>query len=892
MEKSLTINEGAGTELVVTEEHKTITQAPMDVFVTVEVPQPAPKVLVRYGHDAVHVLMSEIALTIRDVSLIELINDNYGLITEERNVRIDENNVIAEDILTIKAQLVDPNTGNTALGTAIDGLRVELHNHEGAMDAHATKFTQLEVSIDDIADDVQLNAQAVSDLSVDVSNNRDGWMANAQDIVNLKISVDNNAAGIHANASFNQSNYVKIMANENGININGEAIDTLNGSIEETNANVTLNASAINGIKIELHDDTTGLWALSSRITELSAGVSGTFNPVFAWEFTHDTEGWQAGGGASLSQADDALIVDCSTAPGYTYINLESAISGADFPLFLLRWKRLTGSSWVGKIYYKYSGGPSNWTEAKSFSEPINAVDYVMTNLDLRNTAWTSRQITAIAIELANTDNVSFAFDSIGIGRVGALGPYAYIKDNLNAWVNEDSAMAQRITELEVSVGENHGLITDETIARIDADGNITASNVLVTDLNGYITGYGLISQIIAGEPTSDFVVVADQFSVVLPGTVDTPVVPFKAGTYHNRPAIVFANAFVGDTIQSENFDDRHGWQIKIAGDGEGRAIFSDILIRNQRGETVLDSGTGIQWDQIQGDTKPADSATRNFIFRRTTQPSLSESREGDIWYDTRNHNLWTRTGTGWHIVGNYITDTTDLTDGANFGQTAVWDQIQGYGKPQDFADQTSKNQAQSIVNQGIFATLDKITKSNVATYMDDAVIGTAFIGDLAVVSAKIGELEVGTSKIANGAISNIESAYTAQRLTIPTTSQTQIKTIQTVAVQTNQDSAFIINCSFTLSPIDISAYLMGGEGYDSGPFMWGVRFSGTGQYVFASEAISINGIQNISFSFRHIPDMRGMNFYYLDVANLCYAGAGLSFFVSNRSMTSLEMKK
>ena len=53
------------------------------------------------------------------------------------------------------------------------------------------------------------------------------------------------------------------------------------------------------------------------------------------------------------------------------------------------------------------------------------------------------------------------------------------------------------------------------------------------------------------------------------------------------------------------------------------------------------------------------------------------------------------------------------------------------------------------------FATLDRITKDNISTYISGAAIGTAYIADAAITNAKISDLAVTSAKIGTAAITN-----------------------------------------------------------------------------------------------------------------------------------------
>ena len=63
---------------------------------------------------------------------------------------------------------------------------------------------------------------------------------------------------------------------------------------------------------------------------------------------------------------------------------------------------------------------------------------------------------------------------------------------------------------------------------------------------------------------------------------------------------------------------------------------------------------------------------------------------------------------------------------------------------------------------RGAMANIDKLTAANIATFMDNAIINNALIGDAQITSAKILDASVGTLKIAGEAVTVPRSAYTA----------------------------------------------------------------------------------------------------------------------------------
>jgi hypothetical protein len=93
----------------------------------------------------------------------------------------------------------------------------------------------------------------------------------------------------------------------------------------------------------------------------------------------------------------------------------------------------------------------------------------------------------------------------------------------------------------------------------------------------------------------------------------------------------------------------------------------------------------------------------------------------GDMWYSPLTKKLSRRSASGWVDVSNLVTNTTELTDGANLGSTAVWNSVSGSGKPADNATVGAEI--------GVNVT-GQITASNISTLIAGAAIGEAYIAD------------------------------------------------------------------------------------------------------------------------------------------------------------------
>jgi len=131
--------------------------------------------------------------------------------------------------------------------------------------------------------------------------------------------------------------------------------------------------------------------------------------------------------------------------------------------------------------------------------------------------------------------------------------------------VNEYGAIATSVTALSTEFN-NQKATLDSLNSIVSGPDGITTQWGIKSDINGYITGVGLISSSKYGTPTSQFIVYADQFALVTPGVNGgAPTVPF----------------FVG----------------------------------SEQGYLELSNTVKSNWNNITGSNKPADNATRN-VFR------------------------------------------------------------------------------------------------------------------------------------------------------------------------------------------------------------------------------------------------------------------------------------
>lgn len=145
---------------------------------------------------------------------------------------------------------------------------------------------------------------------------------------------------------------------------------------------------------------------------------------------------------------------------------------------------------------------------------------------------------------------------------------------------NNVAALSQALTTLQATVGENTAAIQTEATTRVNADNDIYAKYAVKIDVNGYVSGYGLISTANNSTPTSDFIVRADRFAIGTPsGPGITPSVPFTVLTTTdakgNPPGVYIKEAMIRKaSITQAYIGDASVNTLQIA----GQALFASTI--------------------------------------------------------------------------------------------------------------------------------------------------------------------------------------------------------------------------------------------------------------------------------------------------------------------------
>ena len=306
-----------------------------------------------------------------------------------------------------------------------------------------------------------------------------------------------------------------------------------------------------------------------------------------------------------------------------------------------------------------------------------------------------------------------------------------------------------------------------------------TAQYTVKTDVNGYVSGFGLSSSG-NGTATSTFAVRADSFYIASPsGPGVTPTMPFivrttattingvevPAGVYITDGYIqngTITNAKIADAtidtakitsltadkiragsisvgqyIQSANYvANTSGWKIN----GDGVAEFGAASIRGQlsasqidtRGLTIKDSAGNV----IFGSGTALSTANITGLGSLATANTVSASSV---------------TGLGTLATANSVaaSNVTGLGTLAT-ANTVPASSVTGLGTLATASSVNWSTQITNIPSFGNFAYLSSITAANISTYIAGVAIGEAYIAEGAITNAKIGTAAVSNAKIGN----------------------------------------------------------------------------------------------------------------------------------------------
>jgi hypothetical protein len=254
-----------------------------------------------------------------------------------------------------------------------------------------------------------------------------------------------------------------------------------------------------------------------------------------------------------------------------------------------------------------------------------------------------------------------------------------------------DSSLSLNYTTLSNSFNSQAASLTSlQTI--VTGDDGITSQWGIKSDVNGYITGLGLITSTKTGTPTSSFIVVADSFQIASPTVAHTPFTSSSSGV-----------GYTGDVSGT------------VSGTSASTLV-SNASVAFTNASAALTSITNISSDSLlTPDEKPSIIAQRDVIITEQAgidnQATVYSITTEKTAYDAAvtaltaylatlsTPVLWNNLTGNTTIVGNtfrskfndvyvarqaLLNKTTEVA-----GTMSTWGGVSGPGKPADNADKT-----------------------------------------------------------------------------------------------------------------------------------------------------------------------------------------------------------
>lgn len=502
---------------------------------------------------------------------------------------------------------------------------------------------------------------------------------------------------------------------------------------------------------------------------DLVANLTPADSPIIASQLV----GMQAGlDNVSASITTEAAIrASNDNAMAYVINQITAATGGAQAlnqtgGSYSASWTAAQADYWTNLRAEVFTSGGTSIraalaSEASTRASADSAMATNITSLTTRVGAAESA-ITTEASTRASADSTMAADITSLKSRMGSAESAITTEQTTRA--SGDSANASSITSLTTRMNNAESSISTEASTRATQYGNLAAQYTLKLDVNGNIAGFDVASTgTVAGGTASKFKILADRFEVAVPGMGN--YVPFSVGGFSANllantefigsmaPAVLGWNP-PGCTLSLESGGNwvpascralliyqgaQHGNIYNVGADtypfgGYGDRATGIPVVPGKRYEFSAKLATHradamLVMDFFDVNDAKVGGAGTGWVGRRPGGQSLSGwghvaafgvAPAGAVYASL----YWRKSDTDLDETSSYAWLTQPFFGEATLSQTVPSTYSPGFAK-------------------GAMSGIDKLTAANVATFMDNAVIGSAFIGDA----------QVGTLKIAGEAV-------------------------------------------------------------------------------------------------------------------------------------------
>lgn len=487
-------------------------------------------------------------------ALTSTVNGHTAAITSEATTRANADSALSASITTLSA----------SVGSQINAaITTEAAARASGDSAIANSISALETSV----------ASNAASILAEQTARSDGDSALASSVTALQASAASNAAAVTAEAT----------ARANGDSALAATITTVQSSVASANAAISAEAATrasadsalsttISTVQANVASNSAAIASEATTRANADGALATSITAVQAAGATN-AAGIAAANAAITAEQTARIDGDASLASSITSIQANVASNAA--AITAEATARANADSAISTTLSSVTA-TTNANTAAIASETTARVsaDTSLANSITALTTTVSGNTSAIANEVtARTDAVSSLASSITSLQASTASNAAAIASEATARANADTATATTLSGLSANVSANTAAINNEAGTRANETSALSYSISQLTstvgghtttigthvaainglsgqftvkiDNNGYVSGFGLASYSTTTGITSEFIIRADKFAMIMPGY--SGVYPFTIGAVNGIPRVVISSAIIGD---------------------------------------------------------------------------------------------------------------------------------------------------------------------------------------------------------------------------------------------------------------------------------------------------------------------------------------------------------
>ena len=388
---------------------------------------------------------------------------------------------------TAWVSLEDPRIGSnsasiTSLTSSLNTTNTTVTGNVADITANASAISVLDTTVTNLDGVVSVlsgdNTSLISELKVRfrIQDESDSNLETETDVEVETESLDNLTAGV---STADQTLETLVTANDAAITSQSVFVTELSSSVDNAIVNIGTNTTAINA-------NATAVSGLITRVTATESSITAQSSDITSLE-------------VDLGTAETNLAANATAIGG-----LDTRVSSAEGTISSL-------SSDITSLNSSVTTANTNITGNAS------AIGGLTTRVVATEGSITSQAADITALSVGLTDaNGDISANASAVGGLSVR-----VTDN----EGDISSISTDFSALTTTVGDN----TTSINTQATSINGLEAQYTVKIDNNGRVAGFGLASTSTTSTPTSEFVVIADKFSIVNPSsTAATPIIPFQ----------------------------------------------------------------------------------------------------------------------------------------------------------------------------------------------------------------------------------------------------------------------------------------------------------------------------------------------------------------------------